>query len=152
MATGTVPAGYACAGAGWATAGSAAARRLLHSRQPTSAITISINRIWRTGWENCGWDGTGIAGPPRVAARRAARARRPKPPLRDRARACETRLEALHRARERLTARLADPATYTDGGDIGALQQDLGALEVEIEKAEAYWLEAEAAIEALAAR
>ena len=73
-------------------------------------------------------------------------------PLRDRARACETRLEALHRARERLTARLADPATYTDGGDIGALQQDLGALEVEIEKAEAYWLEAEAAIEALAAR
>ena len=50
-----------------------------------------------------------------------------------------------------IEARLADPASYTDGQDIAALQRRLAELRKLTEVAEARWLETEAEIERLSA-
>ena len=68
-------------------------------------------------------------------------------PLRQRAKEAEREVERLVAERERLEARLADPASYADGTDIGALQKRLAELAALMEAAETRWLEAEAEIE-----
>ena len=49
-----------------------------------------------------------------------------------------------------LEARLADPASYASGTDIGALQKRLAELKAQTEEAEHRWLEAGAEIERVA--
>jgi ATP-binding cassette subfamily F protein 3 len=68
-------------------------------------------------------------------------------PLRQRAKEAERQVEKLVAERERLEAKLADPASYADGTDIAALQKRLAELAALTEAAETRWLEAEAEIE-----
>ncbi len=70
-------------------------------------------------------------------------------PLRDRARKAERALERLLARRQAITARLADPRIYADGGEVAELNRELDRLAGEIAAAEAAWLEAEEAIERL---
>jgi ATP-binding cassette subfamily F protein 3 len=94
----------------------------------------------------------------------AAAAEKPKPerlsanerrallaPLRQRAKAAEREVERLLAERARIEARLADPASYGNGGEIGTLQRRDAELVRLIEAAETRWLEAEAEIERVAA-
>ncbi|MCB1832137.1 MAG: ABC-F family ATP-binding cassette domain-containing protein [Geminicoccaceae bacterium] len=70
-------------------------------------------------------------------------------PLRARARDAEREVEKLQGTKAKLDAKLADPNTYLDGTDIAGLNRKAAALEEEIGRAEALWLDAEAEIEAL---
>jgi ATP-binding cassette subfamily F protein 3 len=72
-------------------------------------------------------------------------------PLRQKEKEAERLIERLDRERRAMEAKLADPASYANGTDIGALQKRLAQLKAETEAAEHGWLEAEAAIEAVAA-
>jgi ATP-binding cassette subfamily F protein uup len=49
------------------------------------------------------------------------------------------RIEALEAEQEALHARLADPAIYQEGGQVGALQARLAELEAELQQAYARW-------------
>ncbi|MGE3743381.1 MAG: ABC-F family ATP-binding cassette domain-containing protein, partial [Geminicoccaceae bacterium] len=72
-------------------------------------------------------------------------------PLRQRAKEAERLIANLDQERGKLEARLADPVSYADGTDIGALQKRLAQIRSDTEAAEHRWLEAEAAIEEVAA-
>jgi ATP-binding cassette subfamily F protein 3 len=72
-------------------------------------------------------------------------------PLRQRAKAAEREVERLLAERARIEAKLADPASYGNGSEIGALQKRDAELVRLIEAAETRWLEAEAEIERVAA-
>jgi ATP-binding cassette subfamily F protein 3 len=89
--------------------------------------------------------------PARPERRPAGERRALLAPLRQRAREAERLIERLDRERAALVARLADPASYADGTDVNALQQRLAAIRAETEEAEHRWLEAETAIERVAA-
>ena len=92
------------------------------------------------------------AAEPAKTERRAAGERRALlAPLRQKAREAERQIERLDEERAKLEARLADPASYANGTDIAAVQKRLAQLKTETEAAEHRWLEAEAAIEAVAA-
>ena len=91
------------------------------------------------------------AEPARAERRPAAERRALLAPLRQRVKEAERRIERLDQERGRLESRLADPASYANGADIAALQKRLAELKAETEAAEHTWLEAEAAIEAVAA-
>ena len=91
------------------------------------------------------------AEPARAERRPAAERRALLAPLRQRVKEAERRIERLDQERGRLESRLADPASYANGADIAALQKRLAELKAETEAAEHSWLEAEAAIEAVAA-
>ena len=72
-------------------------------------------------------------------------------PLRSAARAAEREVEKLTAERNRLVAKLADPATYDTAGDVAALRRREKELDELIAAAEARWLEAEAEIETVEA-
>ncbi|MFO1038856.1 MAG: ABC-F family ATP-binding cassette domain-containing protein [Geminicoccaceae bacterium] len=88
---------------------------------------------------------------PRQAKMSAAERRAILAPLRQRAKEAEREVERLSRLRAAVEARLADPATYANGADIGALQKEAAGIGARIEAAEARWLEAEAEIEGVEA-
>ena len=71
-------------------------------------------------------------------------------PLRQRVKEAERQIERLDQERAKLEARLADPASYANGTDIGALQKRLAELKAQTEEAEHRWLEAGAEIERVA--
>ena len=71
-------------------------------------------------------------------------------PLRQRVKEAERQIERLDQERANLEARLADPASYANGTDIGALQKRLAELKAQTEEAEHRWLEAGAEIERVA--
>ena len=85
--------------------------------------------------------------PPRPDRRAAGERRSLLAPLRQRVKEAERTIERLDQERARLEARLADPASYANGTDIGALQKRLAELRAQTEEAEHRWLEAEAEIE-----
>jgi ATP-binding cassette subfamily F protein 3 len=68
-------------------------------------------------------------------------------PLRQRAKEAEREVEKLQAERERLEAKLADPASYGNGADIPGIQKRLAELSALMDAAETRWLEAEAEIE-----
>ena len=69
--------------------------------------------------------------------------------LKKAAKEAERRLERLHVDKDRLEAKLADPALYNGKADEAAkLNQDLARLQEEIEAVEGYWMEAAEALSA----
>ena len=83
--------------------------------------------------------------------RQRAEARVQTAPLRRQARDAEARITKLTAERDRVEARLADPALYEPGrgADVVAAQQSLARVSRDLEAAETAWLEAEAALEAV---
>jgi ATP-binding cassette subfamily F protein 3 len=88
-----------------------------------------------------------VAEKPKTDRRSAGERRSLLAPLRQRAKEAEREVERLGTERARIEARLADPASYGNGTDIGALQRRLAELASLTEAAETRWLEAEAEIE-----
>jgi len=85
----------------------------------------------------------------RAQRRQAAESRAQLAPLRKRVSEAAARVERLTRERGRIEARLADPRTYGDPAvDVPALIKAKGAIDRDIEAAEAAWLEAETALDA----
>jgi ATP-binding cassette subfamily F protein 3 len=70
--------------------------------------------------------------------------------LRAEVRRCEERLEKLGAMRDKLAARLADPALYDDPAEAAVWQRKYAEVLEAIDRAEALWLEAEARLEAAA--
>ncbi|MBZ0123808.1 MAG: ATP-binding cassette domain-containing protein, partial [Roseovarius sp.] len=72
------------------------------------------------------------------------------PALRQEVRKCEERVEKLHDMRDRIAARLADPALYEDAraADMAAWQKKYAEAEAGIERAEALWMAALERLEA----
>jgi ATP-binding cassette subfamily F protein 3 len=70
--------------------------------------------------------------------------------LRQRIKEAERQIERLDQERTKLEARLANPASYANGTDIGALQKRLADIKAQTEEAEHRWLEAGAEIERVA--
>jgi ATP-binding cassette subfamily F protein 3 len=88
-----------------------------------------------------------VAEKPKPDRRSAGERRSLLAPLRQRAKEAEREVEKLGTERARIEAKLADPASYGNGTDIGALQRRLAELASLTEAAETRWLEAEAEIE-----
>ncbi|ROQ91213.1 ABC-F family ATP-binding cassette domain-containing protein [Desulfosoma caldarium] len=74
---------------------------------------------------------------------------RQKKPLQDRLTALEKDLDRLHEERDRLSAVLADPATYHGTNDVAALQRRYRQCEEEISRVTAQWEETALALECL---
>ena len=91
-----------------------------------------------------------VAEPARPDRRPAGERRALLAPLRQRAKEAEREIERLDQERANSRPRLADPASYGNGTDIGALQKRLAELKAVTEEAEHRWLEAEAEIEQVA--
>ncbi|MCL4189011.1 MAG: ATP-binding cassette domain-containing protein [Rhodobacteraceae bacterium] len=100
-----------------------------------------------------------LAGEPKPAARpataaAAARAERPareaRAELRAEVRRCEAVIAKLSEMRERLSARLADPAIYAPGraGEVADWQRKYTEVVAGLERAEAAWLSAQERLEA----
>ena len=93
---------------------------------------------------------TAATGAPRPDRRAAGERRSLLAPLRQRVKEAERTIERLDQERAMLETRLADPASYANGTDIGALQKRLAELRDQTEEAEHRWLEAGAEIERVA--
>ncbi len=85
--------------------------------------------------------------PARPERRAAGERRALLAPLRQRLKEAERQIERLDQERGTLEARLADPTSYANGTDIGAIQKRLAELRAETEAVEQRWLDAAAAIE-----
>ena len=88
-----------------------------------------------------------VAGGPKPDRRPAGERRSLLAPLRQRVKEAERAIERLDQERSKLEARLADPASYGNGAEIGTLQKRLAELKTRTEEAEQRWLEAAAEIE-----
>jgi ATP-binding cassette subfamily F protein 3 len=94
-------------------------------------------------------DDSALKKPDRKEQRRQAAERRARlAPLKKATALAEAELERLQKEKEAIERTLADPATYENAADtVADLTRQQQVLENAIERAEAKWLEAEAALE-----
>ena len=102
----------------------------------------------RRSRNNAGGDEDG--GVRRGKRKSRAAARSELAPLRQEAKQAEKTVDLLSKRKQAMQAKLADPAFYNGpGGRVADLQRELAMLSQDLEKAEAAWLNAQEAIEAV---